>query len=65
MKDKALYLRMDREVEYKERVEKAFVAQVRRDHHVWSLGDEDKDNDNNRIRDKCVWLQRKRRTSNS
>lgn len=42
VKDKAFYLRMTQEVEDKEKATaKAFVAQVRRDHQMWSSVDED------------------------
>ena len=43
VKDLAFYLRMDQELEEKEKG-KAYVAQVKRNHQVWSSRDEDEDN---------------------
>ena len=42
MKDRAFYLRMAQELEDKEKG-KGYVAQVKRNHQVWSSGDEDED----------------------
>lgn len=45
---KSLYLRIAQEYEDKEKIEKAFIAQVRRDHQVRTSGDEHVDDDNKR-----------------
>lgn len=60
VKDKAFYLKMAQEAVDKEKVEKAFVAQVRRDHEVWPLGDEDEDNDNKKKRGKLCLVEKKK-----
>ena len=49
----------------KEKIEKSFMAQVRRDHQVCSSGDEDEDNDNNRKRGKLCLVARKNENTKS
>ena len=46
VKDKAFYLRMNQEMEEKEKA-KANVSHVKRDHQMWSSGYEDEDFNNN------------------
>lgn len=43
----------------KEKLKKAFVAQVGKDHQVWSSGDEDDENDNKKKRVKsCIGVKK-------
>ena len=56
VKDRAFYLRMAQEIEEEEK-ERAYVAQVKRDHQVWSSRDEDKDVKNIKRKGKICMME--------